>query len=117
MAKPEKSPCGGYPQPHHCTLKAPNHEVILLSENYVNSHGTRNGIDSVRLNGSNEINYESRISKVNEPYFVLKARNGEIIGTSEMYSSTSARDHGIKKERLDAIANICLMHILMLTII
>lgn len=83
-------------QPYHFTLKAPNHEVILKSENYVNSHGTRNGIDSVRLNGSNETNYESRTSKVGEPYFVLKARNGEIIGTSEMYSSASARDHGIK---------------------
>lgn len=83
-------------QPYHFTLKAPNHEVILLSENYTNSSGVRNGIDSVRLNGTDESRYERKISKSDQPFFVLKARNGEPIGLSEMYSSESARDHGIK---------------------
>ena len=35
------------------------------------------------------------MSKADEPYFVLKAANGEVIGTSEMYSSTSAMRKGI----------------------
>ncbi|MDD3645534.1 MAG: YegP family protein [Bacteroidales bacterium] len=83
-------------QPFHFTLKAPNHEVILVSETYTTSQAARNGIDSVRLNGSDEANFERKTSKANEPYFVLKAKNGEPIGTSEMYSSESARDHGIK---------------------
>lgn len=30
-----------------------------------------------------------------QPYFVLKGGNGEIIGTSQMYSSEAARDQGI----------------------
>ncbi|WP_430539317.1 YegP family protein [Luteibacter jiangsuensis] len=29
------------------------------------------------------------------PYFVLKAANGEIVGTSESYSSSQAMEHGI----------------------
>lgn len=83
-------------QPFYFTLKAPNHEVILMSEMYTNSQGARNGIDSVRLNGNSDTNFERKTSKANEPYFVLKARNGQIIGVSEMYSSESARDNGIK---------------------
>jgi hypothetical protein len=83
-------------QPHHFTLKAPNHEVILVSEQYESTSGARNGIDSVRLNGTDEANFERRVSRADEPYFVLKAQNGKIIGNSEMYSSEAARDHGIK---------------------
>jgi uncharacterized protein YegP (UPF0339 family) len=40
--------------------------------------------------------------------FNLKAANGEIIGTSETYSSASARDHGIasvKANAPDAVVN------------
>jgi uncharacterized protein len=33
---------------------------------------------------------------------VLKAKNGEIIGTSEMYSSVGARDAGIDAVKRDA---------------
>ena len=83
-------------QPYHFVLKAPNHETILDSENYVADRGARNGIESVRKHGIDENNFEQRISKANEPYFVLKASNGQIIGKSEMYSSNSACEHGIK---------------------
>jgi uncharacterized protein YegP (UPF0339 family) len=34
-------------------------------------------------------------SMLREPYFVLKAANGQIIGSSEMYSSASAIENGI----------------------
>jgi uncharacterized protein len=40
--------------------------------------------------------YERKTSKDDKPYFVLKAANGEIIGTSEMYSSSSAAEKGIE---------------------
>jgi hypothetical protein len=83
-------------QPYHFVLKASNHETILSSENYTTSRNARNGIDSVRVNGIIEDRFEKRISKADEPYFVLKAKNGEIIGVSEMYSSNSACEHGIK---------------------
>ena len=54
------------------------------------------GINSVRSNAPHEDRYERRTSRRDEPYFVLKAQNGEVIGTSEMYSSSAARDDGIR---------------------
>ncbi len=80
-------------QPYHFVLKAPNHETILSSENYVSKSGAINGIESVRANGLLKERFEK--SRANEAYFVLKASNGEIIGTSEMYSSDSACNNGI----------------------
>jgi len=82
-------------QPYHWVLKAPNHEVILTSETYLSHSGAINGIDSVRTNGVIEEHFEKRLSKADEPYFVLKATNGEIIGTSEMYSSAASCNNGI----------------------
>ncbi|WP_194956137.1 YegP family protein [Shewanella sp. BF02_Schw] len=35
-------------------------------------------------------------AKNDKPYFNLKAANHQIIGTSQMYSSTSGRDNGIR---------------------
>lgn len=82
-------------QPYHFVLKAPNHETILSSENYTSKSDAINGIESVRANGLLKERFEKRISRSNEAYFVLKASNGEIIGTSEMYSSDSACNNGI----------------------
>lgn len=77
-------------------LKAPNHEIILQSEGYKQKQGAKNGIKSVQENSQNEEQYERLISDNGKPYFLLKARNGEIIGVSEMYESTQAMENGIK---------------------
>ncbi|MBL4635858.1 MAG: YegP family protein [Kofleriaceae bacterium] len=37
--------------------------------------------------GSNDERYDRRTSNADQPYFVLKAANGEIIGKSQMYST------------------------------
>ena len=83
-------------EPYHWVLKAPNHEVILTSENYVNKHGALNGIESVRKNCKDDSNYRRLTAADGSPYFNLLAKNYEVIGTSEMYSSEQARDHGIE---------------------
>lgn len=77
-------------------LKAGNGETILTSEMYESKTGAENGIESVKENAVVDDRYEKRTSIKDEPYFVLKAANWLIIGTSEMYSSTSARDNGIE---------------------
>jgi uncharacterized protein YegP (UPF0339 family) len=85
---------------------ASNHKVILTSENYATKQGAKTGIDSCRVNSQKDSQYEKRTSVSDQPYFVLKAVNGEIIGTSQMYSSTTARDDGIasvKKHGKDAV--------------
>tara|TARA_R110001592_G_scaffold284685_1_gene552997 strand:+ start:5561 stop:6112 length:552 start_codon:yes stop_codon:yes gene_type:complete len=78
------------------SLKAGNHEIILQSEGYQSKQGALNGIESVQVNSSDESNYERKIANDGSPYFILKAKNGEPIGKSEMYSSTQAMENGIE---------------------
>jgi uncharacterized protein len=80
---------------YHFNLHADNHEVILTSETYVTKQGAQNGIASCQVNSQDMTRYEKRTSVANQPYFVLKAANGEVIGKSQMYSTTAARDNGI----------------------
>ena len=80
----------------HWDLKAGNMETILSSQMYVAKQGAVTGIESCRVNSANDVSYSRLTSTDAKPYFVLKAANGEIIGTSQMYSSEAARDHGIQ---------------------
>jgi uncharacterized protein YegP (UPF0339 family) len=77
-------------------LKSSNGQIILISESYKNLQGCENGIESVRINGEFEKNYDIRLSKDNKRYFVLKAVNGEIIGKGETYESLQSLIGGIK---------------------
>jgi uncharacterized protein len=83
-------------------LKAGNGEIILSSELYTTKASAENGIQSVKTNAPIDSRYDCRNSTSNQPYFVLKAANYEIIGTSEMYTSTSARDNGIESVKQNA---------------
>ena len=76
-------------------LKARNGEVILTSERYEARKGAANGIESVRKNAAIEKSFDIRKAKNGEHYFVLAARNKEIIGKSEMYKSMVAVKRGI----------------------
>lgn len=77
-------------------LQAGNGRVILASQNYASKASAENGIASVQKNAADDGRYERRKAKDGSPYFVLNASNGQIIGTSEMYSSTSAMEKGIR---------------------
>ena len=76
-------------------LKAGNHETILSGELYASKAGAQNGIASIKSNSRNDASYERKTSNNHKSYFVLRAANGEVIGTSEMYSSASAAETGI----------------------
>ncbi len=76
-------------------LKAGNGQVILTSERYTAKANAQNGIESVKLNASQDDRFDRRQSSADQPYFVLKAGNGEVIGTSEMYSAPDAMENGI----------------------
>lgn len=62
-------------------LKASNGQVILSSEAYESRAATVKGIESVKKNVANEGRFERKMAKDGSPYFVLKAANGEVIGT------------------------------------
>lgn len=76
-------------------LKAGNSQVILTSEGYSSIEKCREGIESVRMHAASDANFERKTAKDGSAYFTLKASNGEVIGTSETYASTSGRDKGI----------------------
>jgi uncharacterized protein YegP (UPF0339 family) len=67
----------------------------MSSQSYASRADVLAGIASVQKHSPEDSNFERRDSSKGEPYFVLKARNGEVIGQSEMYFSTVARDNGI----------------------
>ncbi|MDX1830428.1 MAG: YegP family protein [Lutibacter sp.] len=83
-------------------LKASNGQAILASEGYKAKSGCTNGIESVRKNSQKDSNYERLQSKNGKPYFNLKASNGQVIGTSEMYESTSGMENGIASVKKNA---------------
>ena len=61
-----------------------------------------NGIESVRTNSQNDDRFDRKTAKDGSPYFNLKASNGQVIGKSEMYSSTSAMENGIASVKKNA---------------
>ena len=83
-------------------LRAGNNEIILSSELYEAKAGANNGIASVRKNSQDDARFIRKTASDGSPYFVLTATNGETIGKSEMYSSTSAMENGIKSVATNA---------------
>lgn len=77
-------------------LKAGNGEPILASEVYTTKPACENGIESVKKNSSIEARYEKNTSKSGQFYFNLKASNGQVIGTSEMYNTSAGMENGIQ---------------------
>ncbi|MFO0968389.1 MAG: YegP family protein [Gemmataceae bacterium] len=86
----------------HFHLKAGNGQVILTSQVYHSKAAAKIGIESVKKNGGAADRYDRRQSKNDHPYFVLLAANKEIIGASQMYSSKSSMENGIKSVRKNA---------------
>jgi uncharacterized protein YegP (UPF0339 family) len=77
-------------------LKVSNGQIILSSEMYECKASALNGIESVKKNAPDDKRYERKETKSGHPMFNLKAANHEIIGTSEGYNTTEARENGIE---------------------
>ena len=74
---------------------AGNGEVVLTSERYTTKQNAEAGIASVKANAPYDARYQKLTASNGSPYFTLTATNGQVIGVSESYSSTTARDNGI----------------------
>lgn len=83
-------------------LKADNGQIILASEGYTAKAGAVNGIESVKKHAPDDANYDRKTSSNGKYYFNLKASNGQVIGTSEMYEATAGRDNGIESVKKNA---------------
>ena len=98
-------------------LKAGNGEVIATSEVYSGEAACKNGIESVKTNApianfedqtvegyetAKNPKFEMYTDKAGEFRFRLKARNGEIIATSEGYKAKASCLNGIESVRKNA---------------
>ena len=97
-------------------LKASNGEVIASSQIYQTEESARNGIESVRkcclgdiedqtVEGFEAVKhpkFEVYADKAGEFRFRLKARNGEIIATSEGYKAKASCMNGIASVKKNA---------------
>jgi len=87
---------------YHFTLKAKNGQVILSSEAYNSKAAAVNGIQSVQKNASEDGRDERKTAKNGKFFFNLKASNGQVIGSSQMYSSESGMENGINSVKENA---------------
>lgn len=88
------------------SLTASNGQSILASEGYSSKAACISGIESVQKNGVDDAKFERKTATNGKFYFTLKAGNGQVIGTSEMYESEAARNNGIesvKKNSADSV--------------
>ncbi len=84
------------------SLKAGNGQIILASQGYASKASCENGIESVNTNAADDARFERLTSSNGKFYFNLKAGNGQIIGSSEMYESEAGRDNGIESVKKNA---------------
>lgn len=89
----------------HFVLKAKNGQVILTSESYNSKSSALNGIASVQNNCGDDTRFERKTSRNGKFFFNLKAKNGQIIGSSQLYVAESGLQNGIvsiQKHAVDA---------------
>lgn len=99
-------------------LKAGNGEIIASSEVYSSKASCENGVESVRKNApiaaledqtaegfekQKNPKFEIYTDKAGEFRFRLKARNGEIIATSEGYKAKAGCLNGVESVRKNAL--------------
>lgn len=75
-------------------LLAGNTQVILTSEGYNTKAACKNGIASVKKNGTNKERFVLNVAKNKKVYFNLVAGNKEVIGSSQMYASRDTARKG-----------------------
>ncbi|AKJ40738.1 YegP family protein [Pragia fontium] len=76
-------------------LKASNGQIILASEGYTTKANCQNGIKSVKAHAGDVKHFEKKVTSNSKFCFNLKSSNGQVIGTSQTYTTEQSRDAGI----------------------
>lgn len=76
-------------------LYASNGEVVLTSESYTTEAAALNGAFAVQENGVDAANYTLLQARDGRSYFVLRAKNNQTIGVSQMYSTKESAQRAI----------------------
>jgi len=83
-------------------LLAKNKEAILASEGYKTKAACKNGIASVVKNSQDKEMFEIKEAKNGKAHFVLKAKNSQVIGTSQMYTTKRGASCGVRSVATNA---------------
>ncbi len=83
-------------------LKAGNGENIGISQGYKTKEAALKGVESVRINGGEEKQYVFKEGENGKIYFNLKAKNHQVILSSQGYASESGAQQGVKSTMKNA---------------
>lgn len=89
---------------YYFNLLAANGQGILKSEMYSSKSAAMNGIASVQSNCADDGQYECKTSGNGKAYFVLKAKNHQVIGQSQMYESDSGCKNGMDSVKENGVS-------------
>lgn len=81
---------------YYFRIKAANDDKLLQSEGYKTKQGCENGIETLKDHASDETSYERIKTDKNQFYFVIKAKNGKVLGTSEVYTTKANMEKALK---------------------
>lgn len=88
-------------------LTASNGQNILSSQGYASKASCKNGIESVKNNGTSAERFEVKEAANGKFYFNLLAANKQVIGTSQMYANKHTCQGGIEAvQRVAAEAGV-----------
>ena len=96
MAHPQFRLFRGRSGKFYFNLTAKNAQVILTSQGYASKVSALNGVKAVKAASKKTTLFERKTAANGKYFFVLTSPNGQTIGKSEMYNSTSGRANGIK---------------------
>lgn len=80
----------------HFNVHAKNGATILSSESYTTEAAAYNGALAVQSAAVDAANFEIKQNTAGGFYFTLSADNGEIVGTSQQYTTKAKAQSGIK---------------------
>lgn len=88
---------------YYFRLKAKNGQIILSSQGYAGKSGCKNGVESVIKNAGDDANFERKEATNGKFHFNLLAKNKQIVGKSQMYSSKAGMENGIESVKTNAV--------------
>jgi len=87
---------------YYFRLRAVNNKILLTSKGYSSLSEAKKGITQVRCNAGISSRFKKMIAQNQKFYFILLAKNGKVICTSENYNSKQALDNAIKTVEANA---------------
>lgn len=92
----------------HFNFHAKNGQIVLSSEAYATEAAAFNGAFAVQVEGQAAAAYTLKQNAAGGFFFTVKAQNGEVIGTSQQYTTKASAEAGMAALRtlLPAIAVI-----------